>query len=104
MSTVTGHFVGTLAYASPEQFRGGGETIDVRSDVYSLGMIAYELLTGRLPYVVGESVPEAATAVTGHEPPRPSAISPSINRDLEAVVLKALEKDKANRYQSPTPC
>ncbi|MHC4217914.1 MAG: serine/threonine-protein kinase, partial [Planctomycetota bacterium] len=99
-STVTDQFVGTLAYASPEQLCGRPDEFDVRSDVYSLGVILYEMLTGRIPYELGETVATAAQAIEHGDPVRPSTISEHVDRDLEAITLKALVKDKAARYQS----
>ncbi len=99
-STVTDQFVGTLAYASPEQLRGRSDGIDVRSDVYSLGVILYEMVTGRIPYELGETVVTAAQAIEHGEPIRPSTIGERVDQDLEAITLKALAKDKAARYQS----
>ncbi len=99
-SAVTDQFVGTLAYASPEQLRGRPNELDVRSDVYSLGVILYEMLTGRLPYELGETVATAALAIEHGEPIRPSTVGEHVDQDLEAITLKALAKDKAARYQS----
>jgi tetratricopeptide (TPR) repeat protein len=99
-STVTDQFVGTLAYASPEQLRDRPEVLDVRSDVYSLGVILYEMLTGRVPFELGETVTTAAQAIEHGEPIRPSTIGAGVDRDLEAITLKALARGKAARYQS----
>lgn len=89
---------------SPEQVRGNPDEIDLRSDVYSLGVILYELLTGRLPHDVGRSaLPEAVRAICT-EPPRPLKKSwrgtRRLDADLETIVEKALEKEPAHRYQS----
>lgn len=101
--TATGVFVGKVRYSSPEQFsaQGGGDDIDHRSDIYSFGVLLYELLTGEMP-VVGESFSEVAGGHLFH-PPRPfDETDPDgrIDPDLRAAVLKALEKEPGKRYES----
>lgn len=98
--TITGDFVGTLAYCSPEQIRGERDCLDVRSDVYALGIIFYELLTGRTPYNVGRNLAEAANLIATHQPKRPSSVVKQVDPALDAIALKALTKEKANRYQT----
>ncbi len=89
----------SFACASPEQLRG--EPLALTSDIYSLGTLLYEVLTGVNPqYRPDVSMDEALRLVLEVEPPRPSSISPSIPRDLDAVTLKALAKDPGDRYQS----
>ncbi len=98
--TVTGEFMGTLAYASPEQVKGSPDNIDTRTDVYSLGVILYEMLTGKYPYqVVGQMV-EVLRRIVEAEPQKPSTIRRQINDEVETIVLKALAKEKERRYQS----
>jgi tetratricopeptide (TPR) repeat protein len=101
-ATRTGRIMGTLAYMSPEQARGNSDAIDPRSDVYSLGMILYELLADRLPYVFSKTLPHEALRLICEEPPTPpSKFDRRLRGDLETVVLKALEKERDRRYQSP---
>lgn len=103
-----GRIVGTLAYMSPEQTRGVTDEIDVRSDVYSLGVILFELLAGGLPYEVSRaSVPTAVRAICESSPRRPSDIAGagsgearSLQGDLDTIILKSLEKSPESRYQS----
>jgi len=99
MHTRTGDVLGTLAYMSPEQLRGAG--VDARSDVYALGVLAYEALSGALPLDVGgQALAEAARIVETRDPARLGTRDRDLAGDLETVVAKALEKEPARRYAS----
>jgi hypothetical protein len=101
LHTRLGALVGTLQYMSPEQCDSDPAAIDARTDVYSLGVILYELLCERPPYdVSGRSLPSAARTVREQEPERPSAVRRALRGDLEAIVLKAIEKQRERRYGS----
>ncbi|MEM0984522.1 MAG: tetratricopeptide repeat protein [Planctomycetota bacterium] len=100
-ATEPGRLIGTMAYMSPEQSAGRTDDLDTRSDVYALGVVLYEMLTGRLPYHFGAGgVGQIARTIESNEPTRPSSINKSLRGDLEAILLKALEKDPARRYGS----
>ncbi|SDO04885.1 Stk1 family PASTA domain-containing Ser/Thr kinase [Geodermatophilus sp. DSM 45219] len=95
--TSTAAVIGTAQYLSPEQARG--ESVDARSDVYSLGCLLYELVTGAPPFT-GDSPVSVAYQHVREDPRLPSSVNPAIPADLDAIVLKALSKNPANRYQS----
>ncbi len=100
--TGRGQILGTLQYMSPEQVESDTSDIDTRSDVYSLGMLLYQMLTGALPYDVGKvGLAEALRVIRHQAPPRPASTSQSLLRgDLETITFKALEKDRTRRYPS----
>ncbi|HTS47699.1 MAG TPA: serine/threonine-protein kinase [Bryobacteraceae bacterium] len=98
--TNVGDLIGTLAYMSPEQVLGDSLEIDARSDIYSLGLVAYELLAGRQPYQVSRNVVESARVIREEQGPLLGAVNRSLRGDVETIVQKAIEKDKARRYTS----
>jgi len=99
--TVAGDVVGTLAYMSPEQVSGRVAAVDTRSDVYSLGMLLYELLTGALPYSAANlSLADATRVIREAEPPAFGPRQRELQGDLETIARKALQKDPDNRYAS----
>jgi tetratricopeptide (TPR) repeat protein/predicted Ser/Thr protein kinase len=98
--TDVGQLIGTLAYMSPEQVLADPLELDTRSDVYALGVILYQLLAGHLPYNVDRKLHEAVQAIRDEEPTRLGSINRLYRGDIETIVAKALEKDKARRYAS----
>jgi serine/threonine protein kinase/Tfp pilus assembly protein PilF len=103
LATQPGTIQGTVPYMSPEQVRGNVEQVDVRSDVYALGVMLFEILEGELPYDLRRaSLPEAARIIC-EQPPRALAgvaTKTPLGRDLAVIVSKALEKEPERRYQS----
>jgi eukaryotic-like serine/threonine-protein kinase len=101
MQTSVGQLVGTLHYMSPEQVEADPAAIDARSDVYSLGMVLYELLTGRLPYdFEGAHFLEVMRIIREQQPTRLSTNTRALRGDVETIAIKALEKEKSRRYQT----
>ena len=101
LHTRTGQIVGTLAYMSPEQVRGDPDRIDARADVYALGALSFEVLTGRLPHVLRDlSITAAAKNILEKDPPRVGDLNPLCRGDVELIVAKALAKEPERRFQS----
>jgi eukaryotic-like serine/threonine-protein kinase len=95
--TQAGSVMGTPHYLSPEQAQG--QAVTAVSDLYSIGVILYEALTGRVPFEADSAVAIAMKQVS-HTPQRPSSINPAVSPALDAVVMRALEKDPGRRFQS----
>jgi tetratricopeptide (TPR) repeat protein/predicted Ser/Thr protein kinase len=96
--TMTGQFVGTLPWAAPEQAAGRPADIGTGSDVYSLGVILYWLLTDRFPYDVEGSVRDVINRIAEAPPVRPRSARAAIGADVETIILKAIAKETAGRY------
>lgn len=95
--TMTDKTIGSVHYISPEQARG--ELTDERTDLYSVGVLLYEIVTGKLPFD-GDSAVAIAMMQMNDEPPKPSTVYPEIPRGLEEIIIRAMQKDPQLRYQS----
>src|SRR5262249_35536924 len=95
--TATGLILGTPEYMAPEQV--AGKKADERADIYSFGIILYEIFTGKLPFT-GDSAIAVGFQQMREDPRKPSELNPNISPELETVILRALEKDPQNRYGS----
>jgi serine/threonine-protein kinase len=93
----TSAVMGTASYLSPEQAQG--QSVDARTDIYSLGSVLYEMLTGRPPFT-GDSPMAIAYKQVNATPPPPSSLNPDVPAELDAVVMRSLSKNPANRYQT----
>lgn len=101
--TVAAHAIGTPAYMSPEQAAPGTVDIDTRTDIYSLGVVLFQLLTGALPHEPRTATPGEFVVKLGRrelEPPKPSALTPAIPDDLDWIVMKAMAPDRDRRYET----
>ncbi len=98
--TLTGQVLGTPAYMSPEQAGGALEQVDTRSDVYSLGVVLFEMLSGQLPHPVADKPFAQALRMIAEQPPATLRSTGDFERDLELIAGKALEHEPARRYQS----
>lgn len=101
LQTHAGQILGTAAYMSPEQSLGNPDSIDARTDVYSLGVLIYELLTGRRPHQIDHlPIPDAIRTIREEEPTRISSVNTRFKGDLDTIIAKALERDPERRYQT----
>jgi tetratricopeptide (TPR) repeat protein len=101
LQTGIGELLGTLRYMSPEQCEADARDIDTRSDVYALGVVLYELLSGKHPYDLSQkSLFETACIIREQRPARLGTVDTAFKGDVETIVFKALEKDRDRRYQS----
>jgi formylglycine-generating enzyme required for sulfatase activity len=99
--TRAGELIGTFQYMSPEQIEGDTESLDVRSDVYAIGLVLYEMLCGRLPYDLdGLPLSVVARTICENPPIPPRTLRPDVPRELSWIALRALEKDPKRRYES----
>ncbi|MFG0257738.1 MAG: WD40 repeat domain-containing serine/threonine protein kinase [Phycisphaerales bacterium JB043] len=97
--TRSGEFLGTLAFAAPEQLQGGTVT-DTRCDLYAIGVLLYNLLTGHLPHGDTRSLPVLLKRIDERRPKPPSAHDPRIPPDMDAIILKAMAREPGRRYDS----
>jgi tRNA A-37 threonylcarbamoyl transferase component Bud32/tetratricopeptide (TPR) repeat protein len=99
-ATITGQFVGSLTWASPEQAEGARDRVDVRTDVHALGLILFHLLTGQWPFELTGAMHAALRNIVEHEPVRPSRYRNDLDDDLDIIILTSLAKERDKRYQS----
>ena len=100
LTSIPGKIIGTLAFMSPEQASGQPGAVDVRTDVYSVGVILYKVFTDSFPYEITGSTLTILQNIQATEPDRPSVVAKNLNAEVEAIVLKALAKEPRLRYQS----
>jgi len=98
--SVSHQVIGTFPYMAPEQVAASHKEVDVRTDVYALGLVLYKLLTGHFPYRVVGQIGDVVRNITESEPRPPSALNSDVDNEVETIVLKALAKEKERRYQS----
>ncbi len=96
--SMPGQPMGTLPYLAPEQATGLPEAVGVRTDVYALGIMLFEAVAGGLPFDVAGRASEVIRRIAEETPRRPSQVCPGVDRELETIILKAIEKDPARRY------
>ena len=99
-ATLTGEFVGTFAYAAPEQVSGGADEIDTRCDIYALGVVLYEMTTGCFPYDISGPMSQTLKNITETEPTPPSKVADGLDSEIDAIIASAMAKSPDRRYQS----
>lgn len=100
LMSVTGQFIGSLPWAAPEQAEGSASKVDLRTDVYALGAILYQMLTGQMPYELTGNARELLDRIMTVTPAPPSALRPGLDRDVDTIVLRCLAKERERRYQT----
>jgi len=100
IQTMTGQFVGSLPWASPEQVEGLEGGVDIRTDVYALGVMLFGAMTGQFPYPVDSGFRTTIEHICNTPPPRPSQLNDAGNDEIDQIILKALRKDRDERYQT----
>ena len=101
MQTTMGQLIGTLQYMSPEQCEADPDLIDTRSDVYALGVIMFQLLSGKLPYDLRrQAIHEAVRVIKEQRPDSMSTNNMTLRGDIDTIAMKAMEKERSRRYQS----
>ncbi|MCA9280129.1 MAG: serine/threonine protein kinase [Phycisphaeraceae bacterium] len=101
LATQAGALLGTIGYMSPEQIDGKHDDVDTRTDIHALGVIMYELLSGRMPYDLSDTTMTGALQrVRENVPTMLGKVNPALRGDIETICAKAIEKDKSRRYQS----
>jgi len=98
--TATGQFVGSLPWVAPEQVDGTPDAIDIRTDIYALGVLLFHALTGRFPYEIDGSICTLLENIVHSEAIRPSTLRSGLDEDVDTIVLKCLQKNPDRRYQS----
>ncbi|MBK8268233.1 MAG: serine/threonine protein kinase [Planctomycetes bacterium] len=98
--TTTGQFIGSLPWAAPEQISGSAEGVDLRTDVYALGVMLYQCLTERFPYDVTGSFSDSIRNICHVDPKRPSSQNRALDDDVDQIILKSLRKEPESRYES----